>query len=160
MPLIIQMAHHSPGKVLDSNLMRAGTLLKQQGDIITLDNSSISYTGIIKLLHKRVQARSGIDAPCKRDRFLCRLVLVRNNQLILLEKGSWKAARAMLKSDSKTTLLFMFAIVPRTYSGPTTFQRLKRAWLGDGVDHQICLVEPELPMHDEVARMPRYVNLT
>lgn len=143
------MQHHNPGKLLDLDLMRAGSLIKEQADVITFDRST-SYTGILGLLHQRIQARSGIRAPSKVERFLCRLILIKDRQLILLEQGSWSAAREMLRTCEDSRLLFMFAIVPRSYRGLTVFERMKRALI-DGVDHKICLVEPDLPLHDETA---------
>lgn len=152
------MQHHHPGKVLAPDLIRAGTLIKAQGDIIMFSPGS-SYFSLLKQLHARVQARSGITAPSKSERFLCRLVLLRDRQFVLLEKGSWLAASAMLRTSRDAALLFMFAIIPRSYCGPTAFERIKRAF-SEEVDHKICLVEPDLPIHDEPSRTPRYIPLT
>lgn len=78
--------------------------------------------------------------------------------MVLLEQGSWLPAAAMVKAGEDVELLFMFAIIPRDYGGLTCFERLKRA-LNDETDHKICLVEPDLPIH-ETSRTPRHVPLT
>ena len=150
------MQNVMPGKFIDPKLMVAGPLIKEQADIVNFQHRT-TYADIFKLLHKRVKARSGMTAPSEAERFFCRVVLLIKNKSVLLEHESWPAARELVFRHENATLLFLFTIMPRSYSGPTVLERVKRMFME--VEHKICLVEPDLPVHPESTRI-RHAHLT
>ncbi|SMR47602.1 unnamed protein product [Zymoseptoria tritici ST99CH_3D1] len=141
-PIIIHMYQVLPDKPLGPNLLLAGPLLKHQPDLLSLPLSA-TYGELILLLHQRVLARSGVRVPSKSKKFYCRAVLVADGQEILLEVGSWEAAKEVLEKWKHAELSFLFAIVDRGYKGVGMWERLRRMFWGLG-GGSVCLVEPRL----------------
>ncbi|GIZ37237.1 hypothetical protein CKM354_000069100 [Cercospora kikuchii] len=138
-PLIIQLHQHSPGQLLDEHLMTAGKLLSEQGDAILLPTTT-TYQEALTLLKGRVLARAALMASSKQYRFFCRLTAIIDGQQILLEEGSWLAARHFLRYHDDAELHFLFSIVPTTYSGGGLLDTLRRK-VGAAEMDKICLIE-------------------
>ncbi|KAM3423588.1 hypothetical protein BST61_g1012 [Cercospora zeina] len=144
-PLIIQLHQHSPGQLLDKNLMYAGKLVTSQGDAILLP-TTITYEQALKFLRERVLARAGLmmtTGKSKKDyRFFCRLVMVVDGQQkILLEEGSWIAARHFLRYRDGAELEVLFCVVDaKKYCGGGLLETLRRKVEGVEVGRG-CLVE-------------------
>lgn len=71
-----------------------------------------------------------------------------DGEQVLLDKGSWKAARDLLRQREDVKLKFMFSIVSVKYTGMEFGERIVRRLRGWEYG-QICLVEPSLPHQEE-----------
>lgn len=140
------MRHHEPGLVLEDHLMSTARLLAVEGDAILLP-TTITSEEALALLHKRAMARAAHPAPSKLFRFFCRLAMVIDGQQILLDTGSWSAARAFLRYQEDVEPRFMFSIVPRAHTGQGLLQGLRRRLGGDNSE-TICLVEPSFALRE------------
>ena len=140
------MHHYEPDLILEDHLMSTARLLAVQGDAILLP-TTITYEEALALLHERVMARAALPAPSKLYRFFCRLAIVVDDQRILLEQGSWEAARAFLRYQDDIELVFMFSIVPRGHTGQGLLRGLRRR-LGGHSSEKVCLVEPSFALRE------------
>ncbi|KXT01571.1 hypothetical protein AC578_6329 [Pseudocercospora eumusae] len=142
-PIIVQLQQYQPGRLIEDHLMSSGKLATVKADAILLPHS-ITHSEIIRFLHRRVVDRSGMRAPSKDLRFFCRLGLDVDDEQVLLDHGSWKAAKDLLGKREDVKLKFMFSIVSVKYTGMEFGERMVRRLRGLEYG-QICLVEPSLP---------------
>jgi hypothetical protein len=70
-------------------------------------------------------------------------MLVVDQRVILLEKGSWTAAKEVLETWNDAELAFLFAVVPKDYRGMGWWEKLRRVFLRLRAE-SVCLVEPDL----------------
>lgn len=119
--------------------MTAGKFLSEQGDAILLPTTT-TYQEALTLLRGRVLVRAALMASSKQYRFFCRLTAIINGQQILLEEGSWLAARHFLRYHDDAELHFLFSIVPTTYSAGGLLDTLRRK-VERAEMQKICLIE-------------------
>lgn len=145
------MQHYESGPTIGPHLIRAGKLLSEQADLISITHNA-NYADMLKLLHTRFQARSGSQAPSKTWAFYCRVAIDHDGKRVLLDNDSWPAAKALLLlttayqqstlNGKRTELIFMFA-VKRKDEGLARGQRF-RGLFSKGDRRATCLIEPVL----------------
>lgn len=96
---------------------------------------------MLRLLHRRFQARSGVLAPTKQLAFYCRIALDFGGERILLEEESWNAARMVLEYDGAARLHFIFAVKEK--GGGEERGKWWEKWKRKGGEG-VCLIEPVL----------------